>query len=296
MNRQTTTYHKFAKIKQISRPNRLNRTSKITMLALELVMVVICLGIILPFVFAVLNSFKTSTEASRLNFTFPTVWKFDNYITVVQEGRIIHGFLNSCMITLASVVFIIIAASLASFVLGRKEKKYISVIYMIFVAGLIPPPFAIPTVKIMHFLGLNSTFPGIILFYCSIYLPFTIFLITGFIKTVPRELDEAAVVEGCNAFVLFFKIIFPLLKPVIATATVFCFMFIWNDFTWPLYLLNDSNKWTIPLTVFNFVSKYGTQWELVFADLIIAAMPVLILYFSAQELIIEGMTAGAVKG
>jgi len=263
---------------------------------LEIFMLILSLIWILPFLFAVLNSFKNSAEAAKLDFAIPSQWVFKNYYTVFTEGRIFNGLLNSLLITCTSVAIIIFISSLASFVLGRKKTKYIKIIYLFFVVGLIPPPFVITTIKTLQLFHLSGSYIGIILFYSAIYIPFSVFLITGFIKMISRELDEAAIMEGCGPFRLFFQILFPLLKPVIATTVVFCFMFIWNDLAWPIYLLNDSKKWTIPLSVFNFISKYGSRWQLVFADLIIAAVPVLALYFSAQNLVISGLTAGAIKG
>ena len=268
---------------------------KILFGTIEVILLVVCVFILLPFIFALLNSFKSPAEAANLNFALPQEWKFENYLTVLKEAKIINGFLNSCLITIVSVVITLAFASLASFVLGRKNTRGNRIIYTVFVAGLIPPPFAITTIKVMQVLGLSGQYSGLILFYCAIYMPFTVFLISGFIKTIPKQLDEAAMIDGCGPIRFFFSIILPLLKPVIATASIFCFMFIWNDFTWPLYMLNDSSKWTIPLTVYNFISKYNTQWQLVFVDLIIAALPVLLLYFSAQRYIVDGMTAGAVK-
>ena len=127
-------------------------------------------------------------------------------------------------------------------------------------------------------------------------MPFTAMLFSSFIVTIPRELDEAALLEGCQGYSLFFRIIFPLLKPVIATASVLNFMWVWNDFQYPLYLLNSSSKWTLPLSVYSFFGTFNRDWNLVCADMVLVSLPVIIVYIFAQKYIISGMTAGAVKG
>jgi raffinose/stachyose/melibiose transport system permease protein len=132
--------------------------------------------------------------------------------------------------------------------------------------------------------------------YIALYLPFSTMLFTSFIKGIPRELDEAAVIDGTKGLRLFFHVIMPLLKPVTATTGVLTFMWVWNDLQYPIYLLNSSSKWTLPLSVFNFFGQYQRSWNLVCADMVIVTIPVIILYAAAQKYIISGMTAGAVKG
>jgi raffinose/stachyose/melibiose transport system permease protein len=127
-------------------------------------------------------------------------------------------------------------------------------------------------------------------------MPFTTMIFTGFIKGIPRELDEAAVIDGIRGFSLFVQIIFPLLKPVIATAGALNFMWVWNELQIPMYLLNSSTKWTLPLSVFNFYGQFSRSWNLVCADVVLVSIPVVLAYIFAQKYIINGMIAGAVKG
>jgi len=254
------------------------------------------LFVLVPIAFIVFGSFKTPAEVTKLELSLPSLWQWENYSIVFEEGKMLSGLLNSAFVTSSTVLLVLLAGSMASFIIARSRARWVAGIYLLFVAGLIAPPSLIPTIKIMQVLGLANEYVGIILYYAANYFPFVIFLMTGFVRAIPRALDEAAFVDGAKGQRLFFRVIFPLMTPILATAAIFVFMLVWNDFQGPLYLLNDSSKWTIPLSVFNFVSRYGTQWQYVFSDLIIAMLPVLLVYLAAQRFIIEGMTAGSVKG
>jgi len=249
----------------------------------------------IPLWMLLINSFKTPGEASRVNLGLPTKWLFTNYSDVFVEGRLLLGFLNSCLITLCSVLITLLIGSLAAYIIARRNSRLTIVIFMIFLAGMFAPPSMIPTIRVMQFLHIHGSYEGTILFYTAIFLPLSILLLTGFISNVPRSLDESAMIDGCKPFRLFWDIILPLIRPVLATGFILVFMFVWNDFNYPLYLLRDSRMWTIPMSVFNFTSAYGNQWNLVFADLIIASLPVILVYFLAQNYIIEGMTSGSIK-
>jgi raffinose/stachyose/melibiose transport system permease protein len=261
-----------------------------------IMMTLISMLIIIPLLLIILSSLKPPAEAAQLSLQLPSRWIWSNYHTVFIEGKLLRSLSNSFLITLGSVIIIIVAGTMTAFILARRPGRWFAFLYLLFIGGLIAPPSIIPTIKVMQFLHLSNQYVGLMLFYAATLFPFVILVITGFVKSVPREIDESAVIDGARGVLLFFRIILPLLLPSVTTATVFVFMLVWNDFQWPLFLLNDSAKWTIPLSVFNFVSKYGTQWQYVFADLLIAMVPVLILYLFAQRFIIEGMTAGAVKG
>ena len=145
-------------------------------------------------------------------------------------------------------------------------------------------------------LGLYGEKIGLVFVYAAIYLPFSVMLYSSFIKTLPVELDEAGVIDGTTGFNLFWRIIFPLLRPATMTVGVLAFMWVWNDFQYPLYLLNSSGKWTLPLSVYSFYGQYSRSWNLVCADMVIVSIPVVLIYIFAQRYIVSGMTAGAVKG
>lgn len=260
------------------------------------VLAVLSLFVLVPSWIILINSLKNPGEAGTLGLGLPSKWLLVNYYHVFIEGRLLRGFLNSALITLSSVFAILFTGSLAGYVISRRRNPLTTSLYLVFIIGLVAPPQIVPSIKLLQILGIHGTYLGIILFYSGIFLPFAVLLISGFIKSVPREIDESAMIDGCRPFHIFIRIVFPLLKPVFATSFVLIFMYVWNDFKYPLYLLRTSRMWTLQMSVFNFTSAYGNLWNYVFADLIMASLPVIIVYFLAQNFIISGLTAGALKG
>nr|WP_306220526.1 carbohydrate ABC transporter permease [Cohnella sp. WQ 127256] len=185
---------------------------------------------------------------------------------------------------------------MASFSIQRNGSRLTHFLYYFFIVGLVMPVSLIPTIKLMMGLGIHNSYQGMILYYSSVLLPFTIFLMTGYLKTVPRELDDSGIIDGCGPLRLFFKIMLPLMQPVMVTASLLTIISVWNDFMGPFYLLTDGAKWTVTVSVYNYVGKYSSDWNLIFADILVVIMPILVLYFMLQEYIVEGMTAGALKG
>jgi raffinose/stachyose/melibiose transport system permease protein len=162
--------------------------------------------------------------------------------------------------------------------------------------GIAMPMNFFTLTKVMQFTHLINTRPGIIVLYAATQIPFSIFLIYGFVDSLPRELDEAAIVDGCGPFRLFFSIIFPLLTPVLVTTAVLNFMGAWNEFLLPLYYLNSSSNWPMTLAVYNFFGQFQSDWSLVSADILLTVLPVIIIYLIGQRFIVSGMVSGAVKG
>lgn len=263
---------------------------------LQTLLLILSLVVIVPVWMLIVNSFKDPGEAATFSLKIPSVWKFSNYMNVFIEGKLLRGFLNSSLISFSSVFIVLFTGALASYTISRRNNRITDIIFTIFLLGLICPPQIVPTIKLMQTLGLQGTYIGIILFYSAHFLPFVILLISGFVKSVPREIDEAAMIDGCRPLHIFLRIIFPILTPIFVTTFVLILMFVWNDFHYPLYLLNNSKMWTMPLTVFNFTSAYGNFWNYVFANLIMTSLPVVIVYIIAQKYIISGLTAGAIKG
>lgn len=262
----------------------------------ETSMILISLVVLIPFYFAILTSLKSPGEATMLNFNWPSSLRFDNYATVFKEANLFRGLKNSTIISVTSVGSLLFLASMTAFIIDRRQSSLTKLTYNYFVFGIIPSGFMIPTIYTLKALGLYGTFVGIDLIYIAGGAPIAVFLITGFIKTVPRELDESAIIDGCKVWQLFFKIIFPQLTPIIATTSIFSLLGVWNDFIGPLLYLKSSSQYTIPMSVYAFNSLYNTSWEKVFTVLIIASIPIIVAYAVAQKYIVEGMTAGAVKG
>lgn len=272
------------------------RTRNIQSFFLHAALILIALLVLIPLFMILTNALKNPGEAAKLGISLPSKFHFENFSTVFAQGNVLGGYINSIIICGLTTVVIIISASLAAFVIQRRNSRLTNFFYYLFVGGLVIPIALVPSIKLLVNLNLHNTYRGMVLYYSAILLPFTVFLLTGYLKTVPRELDESAIIDGCSYLRLFFSIIIPIIRPVIVTASLIITINIWNDFMGPFYLLSDSSKWTVTVSVYNYVGKYGTNWNLVFADVVVVILPILLLYFFLQKYIVDGMTAGAIKG
>lgn len=250
----------------------------------------------IPMIVVVLTSFKSSGEANNMSLTLPKKWMFENYAIVIEQGKLISSFLNGLIYATFSVLIIILVVSAAAFVISRNFKGINKFIYYFIIAGIAMPINNVALMKVMQALHLVNQRYGIILLYAAINIPLSLFLCYGFISTIPREIDEAAVIDGCTPTRLFTRIILPLLKPIISTLFVLNFMAVWNDFTMPLYYLNNSKKWPMTLAVYNFFGAFENSWNLVSADIVLTLLPVLLIFILGQKYIVGGVSAGAVKG
>lgn len=274
---------------------KIKRTIKtICVNAIAWIISLICM---IPLLLLVVNSLKDKNAASYMNLSLPA-WPipWENFATVIQKGKLLNSFLNSLTYSLGSVVICSVLAVMAAYVLSRNATRLNKFIYMYLVLGITLPVNYVALMKVMIFLHLNNTKPGIVLLYAAMQLPFSVFLIHGFVARIPVELDEAAVMDGCNSVKLFFRIVLPLLKPVMATVFVLTFLNTWNEFISPLYFLSSSTKWPMTLSVYNFFGMYFKDWNLVCADILLTSLPVILVYLLGQKYIVSGMTAGAVKG
>lgn len=260
------------------------------------VAILISLIVAIPLVVLFLNSFKTSAEANGMALSLPKEWVFENYLIVIKQGKLISSFFNSLLYAMGSVIIIVILVSAAAFVISRHRKGVNKFLYYFIIAGIAMPINNVALMKVMQALHLMNTRIGIILLYAAINIPLSLFLSYGFVSTIPREIDEAAVLDGCTPIQMFIKVILPLLKPIISTLFVLNFMAVWNDFTMPLYYLNNSKKWPMTLAVYNFFGTFENSWNLVAADIVLTLLPVLIVFVIGQKYIVGGVSAGSVKG
>ncbi|MCR4998899.1 MAG: carbohydrate ABC transporter permease [Lachnospiraceae bacterium] len=257
---------------------------------------IISLFILIPVFMVVINSFKSRTEAAEMDISLPSEYHIvENYSQMMQEGGILRGLMTSCIVTTISVVALILICSAMAYVFQRRNTKMANRLSTLMVAGLVLPVQIIPTYFVCNTLHLGHM-ASAILVLIVINIPFTVFLYTGYLKSIPREIDEAAWIDGASGIQTFFQVIFPLLKPVSITALIINFMAVWNDFSVSIYFLNSAENYTLPLTVYNFFGNHGSDWQLVFANVAFASLPVVILYLLLQRHIIAGMTAGSVKG
>lgn len=268
----------------------------------ELLGVLTSFVILIPFLLVLVNSFKSKRGANKLNLSLSGAsWGrfIDNYVTVFKEARILTGLSNSVLVTAGGSALVLIFASMAAFIIIRRKTKFTKFINQIIIMGLTLPLAMVPIYFELSRLKMTTGNPaavGAILVYAASMFPITFFLYIGFIKGISSEIDEAAIVDGAGPLRMFFTIIFPLLKPVTVTALMNCVMSIWNDFGISLYLLNNSKRTTAVLTTYLFSGQKSSEWNLLFADIVIVALPIIIIYFAVQKHIVSGLSDGAVKG
>lgn len=254
---------------------------------------------LVPFAFIFTMSAKTGPEAARLQFSWPTEFVLWENIVAVFQARnymLIVAFINSFTLTVFSVALMVVFGAMVAYVLDRRKSKLNGLINAAILAGLIVPPAVVPTIWVMQSLGIFKTLFGLILIEVAFGLSFTILVMRAFIATIPREIDEAAIVDGAGPLRLFFRVILPLLKPTIVTIVVVQSIFVFNDFQNPLYFLPGDANATVQLTLFNFQSQFVTSYNLLFTNILVITIPMLVMYLIFQRQIVSGMTAGAVKG
>lgn len=257
---------------------------------------ILSLIVIVPFLIVVFNAFKTQPEAINMALSLPDEWHFENFATVWEDGDILHALKNSLILSVSSVAVTVMCSSMCAYVISRNRTRFNRLIYVFFAMGLMVPVSNVTIVKVLRVMGLYNTLPGTILVFIALIMPLSVFLYYGFISGIPRELDEAAIVDGAGAVRIFVQVIFPLLKPATVTVIMINFLNVWNDFQIPLYTLPDPDKAVIVQKVYNFFGTYTASWNLVSVTIIYAILPILIVYLFGQKYIISGMTAGSVKG
>jgi len=271
------------------------RRKKIRKIIWEVIFILISLVYIIPVWMVFINSLKTRQEAKKFGLGLPQVFQFSNYAVVFREGGVLRALFNGLLVAGVSSLLIILVTSMAAFYISRSRRKLARFGYYYLLSGIFIPIAMIATYMVLFVLHLTNTYLGLILMFTTYCLPFSIFLYNGFIKMIPRELDEVAVIDGSTPLRLFFQVIFPLLKPATMTVLVINFLNIWNNVETQLFFAS-STKWSMPMTLYRFYGVYMSDWHLVFADVIITTLPVLLLYIFAQRNLIDGLVMGAVKG
>ena len=254
---------------------------------------------IVPFLFIILTAAKTKQEASLLQFSLPTTWQvWQNVMDVVSARNymLLLAYFNSTVITVAAVSLLVLFGALVGYVLQRRPSRWNHVIYGCVLIGLMVPPAVVPTIWVLQWLGLFKTLTGMVFIQVAYGLAFSVLLFKSFIATIPRDLDEAAIIDGAKPLQIFFRVILPLLKPVTVTVIVVQSIAIFNDFTNPLYYLPGRENATVQLTLYNFQGQFMTQFNLLFMNILLVTIPPLIVFVFFNRQIVAGMTAGAVKG
>jgi raffinose/stachyose/melibiose transport system permease protein len=274
------------------------RTARRTALEIGAIVVAVVVFII-PFLFMILTAVKDEAQSADLDFSWPTSWPIAANLKDVfaaRDGMLLTAFKNSVVLTVVSVAILVVLCSMVAFVLQRRPGPLAGLVNALVLAGLIIPPAVVPTIWVLQRLGLFKTLPGLILVEVAFGMSFCVLLYRAFIATIPRELDEAAVLDGCSGFTLFFRVIFPLLRPVTITVVLTSSVAIFNDFVNPLYFLPGDENATVQLTLYNFMSQFSSQYNLLFMNIVLITLPPLVLFIFFNRKIVSGMTAGAIKG
>jgi len=277
-------------------------------LAVEFLTAILFLIFLLPLLLILINAAKASFAVTQFPVALPTDWGviFRNIRTIWTSSNIAYpsSFVSSVIITALSVVALNLLSSQAAWVLVRTKTRFSQILFLVFVGAMVIPfqiimfPLLSWFRDVSQFTGVRllRTYGGMILAYIGFGLSLTIFLFHGFIKGVPYELEEAATIDGCNKFQVFYRIVFPLLSPIHATVIVLNGMWIWNDYLLPLLVLGKGNAvQTIPLAVANFAGAYVKQWNLILTAIVMAIIPIVIVFLAAQRYIIKGIVSGSIK-
>ncbi|KZM48486.1 carbohydrate ABC transporter permease [Labrenzia sp. OB1] len=254
---------------------------------------------VIPFIFIVLTAMKDKRQSALLDFSWPEKFQlWENIVDVIttRNWQLLTAFINSTILTVASVTLLVVFAAMVGFVLQRRRTRWNGLINFLILAGLMIPPAIVPTIWLLQAMGLFAKLHGLILIEVAYHLPFSILLYRAFIATIPKDLDEAAIIDGARPLDVFFRIIMPLLWPVTVTNIVVQSVTIFNDFTNPLYYLPGRGNETVQLTLYNFQSQFNTSYHLLFTNILLITIPPLIVFLFFNRQIVAGVTAGAVKG
>ena len=246
-----------------------------------------------------MNSLKTFGEVMTDVVALPARLHWENYRKVIELINYPKLFLNTTLLTVLAVTGVVIFSSMAGYKLSRTKTRYSWAVFLVCIGAIVIPfqTIMISLVKTAKILGFLNQIYGAAIIYWGLACPFAIFLYHGFVKTIPVELDECAIMDGCSEFRMFLRIIFPLLKPVTVTVIIMDVMWFWNDFLFPLLVLgSNSEQSTLQLAAYQFFGMYKSEWHYAMASVILIVTPAVLLFIALQKYIIKGMVAGAIKG
>ncbi|WP_017813033.1 carbohydrate ABC transporter permease [Paenibacillus shenyangensis] len=289
------TTHPAAAAVQLQEPRPRRKWSQILRVAL---LYLIAILFLFPFYIAVVYSIKTPVETAQSPLAFPTHIAWSNYAEAIEASNFFLALRNSVLTTVGTVALTIAVCSMAAYVIARNNTRFYNFFYYLFMSSIMLPfqVLMFPLYKTWSELSLLNTIPGLIIALTGVQIGYFAFLYVGFIKTVPKELEESAVLDGASRYRTFYSIIFPLLKPINSTILVLSALGAWNDFVVSMILVQKKEASTLPLVQFQFFGEYTSQVNMAFAAIILSMIPIMLFYLFAQKWIIGGVTAGAVKG
>ncbi|SDZ56302.1 raffinose/stachyose/melibiose transport system permease protein [Evansella caseinilytica] len=251
-----------------------------------------------PIYMAVINSFKTQKEIFNNVLALPSSLRFDNYLEAMSQINFFNSMWNTVVVTFVGMTGIIVCGALAGYKLARTKGKISTLFFLLFIASMLMPfhSIMITLTQIAKGLSVQGSTVGLGLIYIGLGVNMAIFLCHGFVKTIPKELEESAKIDGCSELQTFVKIIFPLLRPILITIAILNLLWLWNDFLLPLLMLTNVNDYTLILSINMFFGEYNNDWPSILASLVITAVPVIVFYMVFQKFIMKGIAEGAVKG
>jgi N-acetylglucosamine transport system permease protein len=277
-----------------------NRENPLTTLATHLVLGLWAVAVVFPMAWMIYSSFKTDQELFFSPWALPKALQWNNFVRAWNDAHIGDFFLNTLIIVIPALIFTLIFSAMAAYVLARFEFIGNRFLFYLFLMGMLFPIFLalVPLFSLVNSLGLFNTRLGLILVYIAYSLPFTIFFLIGFFKTLPTELPEAAIIDGANQYQVFFLVMLPLAAPGLLSMAIFNFLGMWNQYVLPLILISDESKYVLSqgLAFMLFEQFYQNDWSALFAAVTMIMIPTLVLYIIFQGQIQRGMTTGALKG
>ena len=264
----------------------------------EVLMLGLCVIFFIPFYYLLVNTFKPARDATASPLSLPIKnFTLDLYKEALDVINFWSSFRNSVVITVVSVIIIIVIGSMAAYAITRRKNKLTSILFFYFLVGFMVPAQTtlIPLFNLMSFFHLQNSVPGMIVLYSS-WCNFAMFMYQRFLGGIPKELEEAALIDGAGLWKMYWNIVFPLLKPVTTTIVIFDVMWIWNDFMMPYLFISSSENFTLIMEVYKGVGQFANNWTVMLCTMVIVLIPVVIFYLIMQKNIIAGITSGAVKG
>jgi raffinose/stachyose/melibiose transport system permease protein len=276
---------------------------KINRIAIEVIAIIVCLFYLFPIYIVFVNSFKSRSELYEDMLALPAKFSFEYFMKALNKMNFLKAFGNSMVVTLVSIAILVVLAAMTAWMLVRTNNTFCKVMFLIFVSTMIIPfqTIMMPLMQVMSWIRDHLHIPMVNTTGALIYMnvgfgaSMAVFLYHGFVKSIPISLEEAATIDGCNKLMVFWKIVFPMLKPTTATVMILDVIWIWNDYLLPSLVISSKDLRTIPLSTASFFGQFTIEWNLAMAGLMLTIIPVVIFYLSAQKFIVKGVAAGAVK-
>lgn len=276
---------------------------KLSGIFLNILIVLLCLCYLFPIYIVFVNSFKNRAELYENMLAAPSKFTFEYFHKAIDKMNLLRSFGNSLIVTVVSIAILVVLASMTAWMFVRTNNKFSKIMFMIFVATMIIPfqTIMMPLMQVMGWIRdtlhipMLDTLGGLIYMNIGFGASMAVFLYHGFVKSIPISLEEAATIDGCNKFGVFWKIVFPMLKPTTVTVMILDVIWIWNDYLLPRLVLSSKDLRTIPLSTASFFGQFTIEWNLAMAGLMMTIIPVIVFYLAAQKYIVKGVAAGAVK-